>query len=274
MPWGDVRVAGLWVFALACSKEPAAPPAPPRTPEWTSPEIAAQIIAEDGAPGPLFARAVIGQPLDVAEVGRIKSFVGLHRAEVELEATDGTLMAITFTGEGWDGEEARERAADRAGRGKIRVRELEEEVPPLQWIRGIDGLYLRGSMVGMRLHLSWTKAFTLDEILAFTEKVLDTPTVEVHEKWGWDYGPSIDGLQSYCIAVPWPGHDSPEETVCVADDKGRIAAVRVQMKPSLVEGRLREKYGAPKRDNGQAIWKVGTQEYTLEINRLTARSPG
>ena len=77
-------------------EEPAPPPIHHERP-WLAPEAAAEIIADGGAPGPLFDGIELGGPAPPPEVrARIAAFARAHDVDLELEIADDELVAVRF----------------------------------------------------------------------------------------------------------------------------------------------------------------------------------
>ncbi|MGE5187027.1 MAG: hypothetical protein ACM31C_33480, partial [Acidobacteriota bacterium] len=69
----------------------------PYDPHWLTREASAQVIGEDGTPGPLFAGVYLGGPApsDAARA-RIAEFARRNHVAIELDVADDSVQAIRF----------------------------------------------------------------------------------------------------------------------------------------------------------------------------------
>jgi len=92
--------SALVVFAVSRPEPPAPAPViePPHEAPWLTREAAAQVIADDGTLGPLFAGVELGGPPPSAAVrARIADFARANRVDIRFDVADDELAVVRFS---------------------------------------------------------------------------------------------------------------------------------------------------------------------------------
>jgi len=210
-----VAGTGLVVFlGTRHHDEPEPPPQPVVHPpdEWVSKEARAQLVAEGGGPGPLFAGLVIGGPAPSADArARIAEFAQNNHVDIDLETQHDQLVAIwidvTFKG-GYGSEGAdvfalrlKHPSTSRCG-GDSRWIDM--------WAFVLDsGIRLRGNVAINRVQARWEKPAALADLVARADELLgmDVETVKASAGKRWHTTPGGHYLVDAAIPFPkgWPG---------------------------------------------------------------------
>jgi hypothetical protein len=206
---GAISAATLVALGVAARSRSEPPPAvaqlPPEVP-WLTPEAAAQIIGDHGALGPLFHGVELGGPRPAAAVrARIAAFARANHVAIDLEITDGVVAAVRFdvTFHGCCGYEGADVLALRAARpisGGGCVGGPEKWVN--DWAITQDGVHVRAHVDVNRVVLRWSRAATVETILARADELVgaDAALVAHESREDWH---TIEAHQRYLLELPY-----------------------------------------------------------------------
>ena len=205
-------VGTVVVIAFGRRAEPAKKRSAPRAlvdrGQWLSREAERQVVADGGAPGPLFASLTLGGSAPTAlEREHIAAFARENHIEIDLDTHDDTLEAIhvAITYGGCCGYEGVDVLARRAGQVVDGGGCMGPARPRASWANVLDdGTHVRGKIHLNHIELTWRRVMPLPEALAITEGLLGQSIHSLRGRRGF-----VDrGQGSYLLELPLP-YDGP-----------------------------------------------------------------
>ncbi len=235
-------VAGTAAVVWLVPRHEARPESPVQEhaydPQWLTKAAAAQVIGEDGSPGPLFAGVYLGGPTPDATVrARIADFARRNHVAIDLVIADDTVQAIHFdvTFGGCCGYEA----AD--------VLALRLQRPHTGWCcvcggdRWIDdwaitndaGVYTRARVRVNRVAVRWERALSVPELVERADSLLGADIHALARSSG-DRLTQLAG-DDYQLEVPYPDAPYGEDLrtrngLALHAERGRVVEVSTSVR--------------------------------------------
>ncbi|HEU0034483.1 MAG TPA: hypothetical protein VFQ53_27860 [Kofleriaceae bacterium] len=276
--------AGLAIWAMPSPSEPAPAPEPAHADvPWLTPEAAAQIIGEDGGPGPVFAGVILGGAEPPPEIrAHIAEFARANDVKLELEIVHGNVAAIRFdvTFGGCCGYEGADVLALRLARPRYSACCGCEWGWVDDWSRAVgDRVEARVRVRVNRVQVRWEAAVAIGELLARADQLLDDDPHAVAKREGDRW--SELATRRYRLEVPFAFVRYPELAASlpigerrdlgldVRTERGRIVEVTIpQLELEMVDdlpAELRARWGRPSvADEDTWIWRKPDRVITAD----------
>lgn len=279
------------VIALAQRHEAPAPSAHEKVPEqpWLSHEAAAQIIGDNGEPGPLFAGLTLGGSAPAPEArARIDAFAKANHVDIDLDVRDDELAAIRFgvTYHGCCGYEGADTIA-------LRVRRPSYGGGctgpwPAMWINdwawaSEDGVHVRGKVRVNRVEVRWEHTESLAEVLEHADRLLGKRTSDVRETEPHRFAELVPH-ERYVVEAPlpfpsWPDRmDHDELGIILTTHAGRVTEVSVeldQVDSEALDRATRARWGRPRvHGDDEPTWHLADRTITVGYRHVTITSSG
>lgn len=268
------------VFAVVRGSRDRSKPKPvartpaPETP-WLSKDAAAQIVGEDGTPGPLFANLVLGGLAPSAEErARIAAFAKDNRVKIDFEVDDDQLVAIRFdvTYGGCCGYEGAEVLALRARRPTVGGGCMGgEELWVSHWSYAHeDGIHVDARVDHNRVMLRWERTMTTDDVLARASDLLgaDTAHLARTQKDRWQ----ARGPQRFSLSLPyeiddWSYENLRDASISITEHRGRVdeLTLTVTDREHEIGDALKARWGRPSVNGSTWTWRKADRVIEADV---------
>jgi len=252
---------------------------------WLSREASAQLVGDDGEPGPVFEHAIVGGSAPSPEVReRIAAFARANHISIALDIADGMLAAIrievTYGGCcGYEGADVLALRLHRPHLGGGCTCPVDQVLPNDWAFTTADRVHGRVRARAGTIGVRWEAALSLPDLLERADALLGQRASDVREaerpRWieiepgrrylleqPYDFGT----IAGYCWPPPLGGRD--DLGFQVATEHGRITDVSFVIGDEADPSALDARWGAPHtmvRDTGESTWwlrdRVVTAEY-------------
>lgn len=262
------------VYAARERDKPAPKKPPPRVAErpWLSHEDAAQVVAEDGALGPLFEGITIGGSGPTPEQrAKVQAFARAHSFAIDFQMHDHELVGIHLDVSygGCCGYEGADWLANRLGRWSTGVCCVcGPDTLVNDWAQSTAGVHLSGHVRVNRVEATWAVQLSADELVeradAMLGKVRGKIAIGPNEHWT-SLG---DGTYRLSLAYPTTGQHR-DFGIVVRTERGVIHDVSIDAYAEDLESALTAFYGRQHHDES---WRRGDHIVRHDYDYVFERS--